>query len=90
MKAYDKLPPSVRETMRNALMDWATQPYVTARRRDGIGANQLSDMIMRDDMSAARKDAKKDFGDQAADFLAAQPSRRKRDWFDSPPKRKAR
>lgn len=87
MLAYDGLPPVLREVHRNCIFDFAVPPHL-ARLKKGEKAIVIADQLMRDDVAEARDDAKRDWKKQAADYLAAQRPRRRRDWLDRPPRAK--
>jgi hypothetical protein len=85
MRAYDSLPPALREIHRNCLYDYAAPPHVTDLRK-GASVMALIDSLMHSDVSLARRDAKKDWRGQHEDYLAVQRPRRRRDWYDKPPR----
>jgi hypothetical protein len=85
MLAYDMLPPVLREVHRNCIFDFAVPPHLT-RLKKGEKASSLADQLMHVDVDEARSDAKRDWKKQAADYLAAQRPRRRRDWLDKPPR----
>lgn len=81
---YDTLPAALRETIRNALFDYAVPPLATSLKQSGLAA--ACDSIISADIYLARKYARRDWGGQAADYLSANRSRKRRDWYDAPPK----
>ena len=83
MRCYDLLPPDIREFMRNAMHSFASAPRL-GMLRAGKAAAELHDELIQIDVKASRRDAQADWHDQAADFLAAQRPRRRRDWLDKP------
>jgi hypothetical protein len=83
MRCYDLLPAAVREVMRNSIHQWATGPRLSML-RNGYPASDLIEYLVHRDVALARRDAKFDWPDQAADYLAAQRPRRRRDWLDKP------
>jgi hypothetical protein len=85
MACYDQLPPAIRELMRNAVHMLATSPRL-GMLRAGWTVEALHDQLIHHDASFVRRDAQADWGGQAADYLAAQRPRRRRDWLDKPPR----
>lgn len=85
IKAYDKLPAALREAHRNCFHDFACPPDVKAVKA-GKAVEQLIDDLISTDAHFVRADAKKDWKQQAPDYLAVQPPRRRRDWLDQPPR----
>ncbi|MER2536908.1 MAG: hypothetical protein ABTQ31_17280 [Rhizobiaceae bacterium] len=86
MRVYDAMPPQLREAHRNAIFYIASGPSLKTCRE--AGAHEAIEQIIRTDMNAARKTAKKHWGKQAEDYLAVQRPRRRRDWLDKPPRSK--
>lgn len=81
MRAYDQLPPAVRELVRNSMNQWACRP-ILAWFRKGMTVQAILAHLTDADMDWVRKDARKDWPGQHAAYLAAQPPRRRRDWLD--------
>ena len=78
---YDAMPPHAREVVRNAMFDY----NVTALAKD---ARKMSPAMFRTkliyaDMKIARREAARHYGAQADDYIAAQGSRKPREWTDS-------
>ena len=85
MRCYDLLPPEIREFMRNSIHSYATAPRL-GMLRAGKTVPELHEELVQLDMKGTRRDADMDWRKQAADYLAAQRPRRRRDWLDKPPR----
>lgn len=83
MLAYDRLPAPLREAHRNAIFDYAIPPDLRAL-REGETVLSLIEQLIESDVETVRQDAKRDWQDQVAAYLAAQRPRRRRDWLDKP------
>jgi hypothetical protein len=55
MKAFDKLPPTLRQALANAVFDWATQPILTLWRRDGLNVKEIAKRIAKWDREMIAK-----------------------------------
>ena len=59
MAAFDKLPPSARVALREAISDWATQPFLTKWRngvyKTGKDIAKRIDHLNRKDLAKAEK-----------------------------------
>jgi len=95
MAAYDRLPPLLREVLRNSVTAWACGPIrsriaksIKAGGREDAVVGVYASHLIDSDVDAVRSDAKKDWPKQSADYLAAQRPRRRRDWLDKPPRSK--
>ncbi len=81
--AYDKLPAELREAHRNCPYDFACPPDLKDWKA-GVSAELLVEELVRADTNYVREDAKRIWGKQADDYVAAQPKRFYRDWYDKP------
>ena len=85
LSAFDRMPAGLREIVRNCLYDYAVPPLLNDLKR-GADVMTLIDSLMQHDVSEARRDAKRDWKKQADAYLAAQRTRKRRDWHDRPPR----
>ena len=82
MKAFDRLPPEVRQALANAVDDWATQPLLTFLRRD-LGPSTVVSLIRRWDRSELahrerdRAAARGVYSGNRPDANTGRPARRK-------------
>jgi len=58
MRAFDKLPRTVRNALANAIFDWASQPFLTQWRR-GTSPKKLVALIREWDREACAKRERK-------------------------------
>lgn len=83
MRRYDALPAALREIVRNSIHIMAATPRLEAFQHGAALADLMNELV-HTDVAASRKDALADWGKQAADYIAAQRPRRRRDWLDKP------
>lgn len=85
MRVYDRLPAALRNVLRNALFSYACPP-IEEWLAAGGAIEDAVDRIIGSDIKLTRKHVMKDWGDQADAYRTAQKSRKRRDWYDAPPR----
>jgi hypothetical protein len=59
MRAYDKLPPSVRHALANAVFAWAPQPFLTDLRRGDRSPKEIVKLIANLDRKELARERKR-------------------------------
>lgn len=70
--------------MRNAIHQFATAPRYAMLASGEHTPESLVDHLIHLDVKATRRDVAADWREQAADYLAVQKPRKRRDWYDKP------
>lgn len=85
MRCFDLLPAEVREIMRNSIHKFATSPRL-GMLHAGMSVGDLVDHLINYDARLVRDDAREDWAEQKVEYIAAQRTRKRRDWYDKPPR----
>lgn len=85
-RAWESMPAEMREVLRNAIFDYEVVKLAKLCRENPV--EKVIDYFLKHDAFEARQSIMKEWGAQAYDYIDAQRPRRRRDWLDTPARRR--